>query len=165
MRLFNRKKKKKITDNKLYAPVAGTMIDIAKVSDQVFSTKMMGDGVAFVFDGDTVCAPCDGKLTLVANTGHAFGMKMDNGTEVLVHVGMDTVNLGGKGLDALIAAGVKVKKGTPIIRIDREFMKYRDVDLTTPMVITNSSDYEIDKIKEFGKVEFGEALIETSFKQ
>lgn len=139
--IFGKKKK----DVVLYAPVTGKQIALEKVTDKVFASKMMGDGVAFLFEGNQVCAPCDGKLTMIANTLHAFGMELDNGAEVLVHIGLDTVNLNGKGFKKLAEQGVKVKKGTPLIEIDRAVMKEHGIDLTMPMIITsaNGNDFHI----------------------
>lgn len=137
--MFDFLKKK---EKALYAPVTGKVIPLDKVNDKMFANKLMGDGVGFQFEGNMVCAPCDGQLTLVANTLHAFGITMDNGAEILVHIGLDSVNLQGKGFKKLAKQGTKVKKGTPIIEIDRAFMKKNNIDLTTPMVITNTGDYK-----------------------
>lgn len=139
--MLSLKKEKKL---KLYAPVNGTMISLADVPDKVFASEMMGKGVAFIYDDNLVCAPCDGKITLIPSTYHAFGMINAIGAEILVHIGLDTVNLKGRGFKALIEQGSKVKKGTPIIEIDREFMKENNVVLTTPVVITNSNDFVIN---------------------
>ncbi len=136
-------KKKEV---ELKAPVNGTMIDLTQVPDKVFASKMMGEGVAFVYDGNTVCAPVDGTITLIPNSLHAFGMTTDSGLEVLVHIGLDTVNLNGEGFKKLSNQGEKVKAGTPVIQIDREFMREKGIELTTPMVITNSSDYNVEVI-------------------
>lgn len=135
--------KRKQTKN-LYAPVTGKMIPLEQVPDPVFAQKMMGDGIAFVLEHNIVCSPCDGKVTLIANTLHAVGIRAENGAEILIHIGLDTVNLGGKGFHKLIDAGTKVTKGTPLIEIDMEFMKEHNMVLTTPMVITNSTDFHFE---------------------
>lgn len=150
--LFN---KKEIV---LYSPVNGQMMQLEEVSDQVFASHMMGDGVAFQVEGDTVYAPCDGKVTFIAHTLHAFGMKTRNDAEILVHIGLDTVNLKGQGFQKLVEEGEKVKKGTPIIQFDKAYMKERELDLTTPMVITNSSDYNLNLIS-CGIVKKGESQV------
>lgn len=133
-------KKKKDMDMNIYAPVNGTCISIEEVKDPVFSSRMMGDGVAFRLTDDTVYAPCDGTIVMIANTKHAFGIQADNKAEVLVHIGLDTVNLNGEGLQVLLPQGTRVRKGDAIIRIDMEFMKENNMDLTTPMIITNGKD-------------------------
>lgn len=158
------KKKEKEIDDKLYSPVSGEMISIEDVPDKVFNSKMMGDGVGFRYDDAEVVAPCDGTLTMIANTKHAFGITMENGAEVLIHIGLDTVEFQGEGFEILTPQGSKVKKGTPIIRIDHDFMKEKGVDLTTPLVITNTASYDITPLKEIGKVALGEAIFELKQK-
>lgn len=153
-KIFNGKKE--IT---IFAPVSGRMISIEDVPDKVFASRMMGDGMAFVFEGDTVCAPCDGKLSMVAETSHAFGMTLDNGADILVHIGLDTVNLNGQGFTKLASEGSRITKGTPVIRIDRAFMEEKGIDLTTPLVVTDMDDYTIELISSqavsMGKTEVG----------
>lgn len=134
----------------LFSPVEGTTIALENVPDQVFAQKMMGDGIAFELAGNVICAPCDGKIVMVANTLHAVGIHADNGAEILIHIGLDTVNLGGKGFKQLIQVGDKVTKGTPMIEVDMDFMKEHNIVLTTPMVITNSSDFNLH-IEDGGK--------------
>ena len=156
--------KKKVIDEKLYSPIKGEMIKLEDVPDKVFNSKMMGDGVGFKYEGGEVVAPCDGILMMVANTKHAFGIRMGNGAEVLIHIGLDTVELQGEGFEVLQSQGSKVKKGTPIIKINRSFMKEKGLDLTTPLVITNTADYDITPLREVGKVTQGEAIFELKQK-
>ncbi|MCD8353988.1 MAG: glucose PTS transporter subunit IIA [Clostridiales bacterium] len=125
---------------KLVAPVDGQCVDLAQVPDDTFSAKVLGDGVAFVYDGNTVYAPAAGEITLVAETNHAVAIHTAGGLDLLLHVGLDTVNLGGKGLEMLVKMGQQVKVGTPLIRIDRAFMKKQGVNLITPMVLTNGDE-------------------------
>lgn len=105
---------------------------------------MMGDGVAFRFEGSQICAPCDGKICMIAETKHAFGIVNDDGVELLVHIGLDTVKLNGEGFRVLAEENQTVKKGTPIIELDREFFENKDIDLTTPMIMTNGEDMEME---------------------
>lgn len=118
---------------------------MSEVDDKVFSSLMMGDGVAFRFEGDQVCAPYNGKICMISETKHAFGMIDDNGVEILVHIGLDTVNLKGEGFQVLAEENQTVKKGTPVIGLDREFFKSKGIDLTTPMIVTNGEDLELEK--------------------
>ncbi|WP_448921854.1 PTS sugar transporter subunit IIA [Holdemanella biformis] len=144
---------------KLFAPVNGKTIALENVPDKVFASKMMGDGMGFEYEGNTIYAPCDGKITLVANTLHAVGITSENGAEILIHIGLDTVSLNGKGFKKLINQGDKVKKGTPLIEIDRQFMKEQDINLITPMVVTNAANYEINVIDEGKDVTTEEEVI------
>ena len=159
--MLNFLKRKK--DNNLYAPVTGEVIAIENVPDKMFAEKLMGDGVGFKFDGSAVCAPCDGEITMIANTLHAFGMTASNGAEILIHIGLDTVQLGGKGFKVITKAGEKVKKGTPIIEVNQEFMKENNINLITPMIVTNSDNFNIDIVKDSQYVTSGESIV-VSFK-
>lgn len=127
-------------DFKLIAPVDGTTIDLSKVPDEVFAGKMAGDGLAIEPTGDTFVAPADGELNLIFKTNHAFALTLNNGVELLVHIGVDTVSLNGKGFERLIEPGVKVKAGTPIIKINRDFILNKGFSLATPVLITNVDD-------------------------
>lgn len=138
--------KRTSNDCELFAPVNGKTIFLKDVPDKVFADKMMGDGVGFEFDGNVIYAPCDGKISLIANTLHAIGIATKNGVEILIHIGLDTINLNGKGFKKLINQGDKIKKGTPLIEIDRELMKEKNINLITPLIITNSANYELEII-------------------
>lgn len=124
-------------DIKLIAPISGKTIDLSKVPDPVFAQKMAGDGIAIDSTGDTIVAPCDGELSLIFKTNHAFAMTLDGGVEVLVHIGIDTVSLDGEGFERLIEAGNTINAGTPIIKINREFIESNNISLITPVLITN----------------------------
>ncbi len=132
----------------LVSPVDGKCVDITQVPDDTFSAKVLGDGVAFIFDGDTLYSPCDGVVTLVAETKHAVGLTSDGGMEIMIHCGLDTVNLEGQGLEALVSVGDKITTGTPLINIDRAFMKEKGVNLITPMILLNGAamNYEISNV-------------------
>ena len=104
---------------KLAAPVTGKSIPLSETPDPVFAQKMAGDGLAMEPTGDVVVAPADGELTLVFNTKHAFAMTLENGVELLVHIGIETVSLNGEGFEQLAEQGAKVKAGDQIIKIDR----------------------------------------------
>lgn len=138
---FIRKKK----DIGLYAPVNGEIVAIEDVPDQVFASKMMGDGLAFEFDDSLVFAPCDGKISMIAQTKHAIGITMKNGIEILIHVGLETVQFQGEGFDVLVKKGQSVKIGEPILQIDRNFFESQEINLITPMIVTNSQNYQIEK--------------------
>lgn len=136
---FFKKKKNEAQDNnfKLIAPLSGKSIPLSEVPDPVFAEKMAGDGLAINPTGDVIVAPADGELTLVFNTRHAFAMTLENGVELLVHIGIDTVSLNGEGFEQLAEQGTKIKAGTPIIKINPEFIKEKGLSLVTPVLITN----------------------------
>lgn len=142
--MFNFFKKNSNNDIKLVAPATGKTIDLSKVPDTVFAEKLAGDGVAIETTGDVIVAPADGELTLVFKTLHAFAITMDNGAELLIHIGIDTVSLNGEGFEQLVEAGTIVKAGTPIIKINRDFILSKGFSLITPVLLTN-----MDIVKEF----------------
>ena len=140
------KKKKQNESLNFVTPVNGKVIELSEVPDPVFAQKMAGDGVAIDTTGDIIVAPCDGELSLIFKTKHAFAMTLDNGIEILVHIGIETVSLKGEGFKQLIEQGTKVKAGTPIIKIDRNFIKSKGLSLITPVLITNPDSVKsIDK--------------------
>lgn len=140
------------------APVDGECIPLSEVEDEVFSSGIMGQGVAFKFEGDTIYAPCDGEIMMIAATKHAIGFKTNTGAEVLIHVGMDTVKLNGEGFTVLKQTGDKVSKGEAVMKIDRAFMEKQNIDLTTPMVITNGQNQKIETAGD-GKVQAGKIVL------
>ncbi|MDY2626922.1 MAG: glucose PTS transporter subunit IIA [Lachnospiraceae bacterium] len=144
----------------LTAPVSGQCVDLSTVPDEMFSSRAMGDGVAFVYDGDTVVAPCSGEISVVAETRHAVGLMSDDGLELLIHVGVDTVALNGRGFEALVKTGQKVSQGTPLLKLDRKFLQEQKVNLITPMIITNEDELAELKIGETGRtVEAGKTAV------
>ena len=127
---------------KLYACVTGRLMDMSEVPDDMFSQKMMGDGIAIEPTGDTVVAPADAEVTMIMEESlHAIGLRMKNGAEILIHIGIDTVKLNGEGFQALVKAGDKVTAGTPLIKFDKEVIKAAGYGTTVIMAVTNSADY------------------------
>ena len=137
--------KKKSTEVK--APVKGNLIKIEEVNDPVFSQKMMGDGLAIKYAGGNVYAPVSGIITVVILPSmHAFGIRTDEGAEVLVHVGLETVNLKGEGFKFLKQQGDRVEVGEKILEVDFTFLNERGIDLTTPIILTNTNAFEIENL-------------------
>ncbi len=153
--MFNLFKMK--VDKKIYAPVSGKCIDMTEVNDIGFSSLSMGDGIAIIPTSQTITAPCDGTIQMIFRTGHAFGIKADNGLEILIHIGIDTVNLKGQGFQILKEVNQKVKKGDPIIKLDLEKID-KVYDLTTILVITNGKP--IQKLSVGKEVHVGESVLE-----
>ena len=150
-----------VADDVIIAPADGEQIDIATVSDPVFAEKMMGDGVAFRFPLEkvTICAPANGPLSVLFPTGHAVGVTMNNGVEVLIHIGIETVNAKGDGFTLCSKKqGDAVKAGDPIVVAD--FAKLsKTYDVSTMLIITNPNDQTIT-FKGPGKVEKGQPVNE-----
>ncbi len=130
---------------RVIAPCSGKIVDITEVPDAVFSGKMMGDGVAIWQEGSEVCAPVDGELTLIAETKHAFGITAPNGVQLLVHVGLETVELGGEGFEVLAKVGQKVKAGDPILNVNMDLMSSKGIEMIVPVVVLGDDYQELSK--------------------
>lgn len=154
--------KKKNKEEMLYSPVVGRKIDLSEVNDAMFSNKLLGDGVAFILSEDVIKSPCDGIVSMIAPTKHALGLISNSGTEIIIHVGLDTVNLQGEGFDVLIQNNQKVKVGCPLLKVNREFMKEKGIDLTTPMIITNGATLKMEIMDVKGDVGYQVPLIKIS---
>ena len=128
------------------APINGQLIAIEEVDDEVFSSRMAGDGVAILPVGDIFVSPIDGVITKIFSTNHAYSVKSKQDLEVLVHIGLETVALKGEGFERLAEEGDEVKAGDPIIKADLNYIKAHAKDIITPILITDESKYEaIDK--------------------
>jgi len=128
------------------APIDGMLVALEKVDDEVFSSKMAGDGIAIIPVGDTFVAPIDGVITKIFSTNHAFSIKGKQDLEILVHIGLETVALKGEGFERLANEGDTVKVGDPIIKVDLAYIKEHAKDIVTPILITDESKFdEIDK--------------------
>ncbi len=147
MGLLNLFKKEKslpeinVDDNQIVAVADGKVIDITTVSDPVFAQKMMGDGIAFQFDEDTVtlCAPANGTLSVLFPTGHAYGITMKNGIELLIHCGINTVEANGDGFKlGKLKQGDAVKAGDPIVTVDLKKLKGK-YDMSTMLIATDTN--------------------------
>ena len=124
----------------------GKVIDMSEVKDEMFSQKMMGDGVAIEPTGNLVVAPADAEVTMVMEDSlHAVGLRLANGAEMLIHIGVDTVKLGGKGFELLVRAGDKVGQGAPLVKFDRATIKEAGYQDTVIMAVTNSGEYPLMK--------------------
>ena len=121
----------------IIAPVSGETMALDKVPDPVFAERLTGDGLAIRMAGDTVLAPCDGEITLFFDTKHAFAITTDTGVQVLVHVGLDTIIMNGRGITALHHTGDKVKAGEPILKLDRKLLEKQHIDFISPVLIVN----------------------------
>lgn len=157
MNIFSKFLKK---DIKIKAITKGTAIEIEKVEDPVFSEKMMGDGIAFVLKHDTIYAPCNGKIIFIADTLHAIGIQLDSGVELMIHIGLDTVNLKGNGFTKIVS-NKQIKQGDPLIKIDLNLMQEKQVNLTTMLIVTNSDKCRISE-KIYGDVDLSDYVMSIS---
>lgn len=132
--------------------IEGEMISIEQVNDPVFSSKTMGEGVAFIPEKGIVCSPIDGTIEVAFPTGHAIAIKSSNGAEILIHIGINTVDLNGQHFKMLVNQGDSARKGQPLINFDLEAIKEKGYDTTTMMVITNSTEFKNIDIEEYGHV-------------
>ena len=127
----------------LYPATEGRLLNIEDVPDEVFSKKMMGDGYAVEPSANTFYSPCDGKVSLIPETLHAVGITADTGAEVLIHIGMDTVNLKGEGFTPKVKEGDVVKAGDPLVEADLDAIRDKVPSTITPVIITNIDEYDI----------------------
>lgn len=145
--------------DEICAPVAGEAIPVSQVSDPTFSEEMLGKGVAIRPTEGRVVAPCDATVDMMFDTGHAVSLVCDNGAEVLIHIGLDTVALKGKHYTVHAKNGDKVKKGQLLIEFDMAAIAADGYDTVTPVVICNSGDYKTVEAVTGKTVAAGEAVI------
>lgn len=154
-----------LKDETLSSIVEGEMLPLEDVKDPTFARKMMGDGVAFKPKSGRVVSPVDGKVIMVAKTGHAIGLKSNNGAEILIHIGMDTVNMNGKGFDVKVQQGQAVKKGDLLVEVDLQEIADAGYDDIIPVILTNTVAYDQIIPMEYGKKEEQENIIELKVKK
>lgn len=130
--------KRKVREIK--SPADGQVVALESVDDEVFSKKLVGDGVALIPMSDIFTAPIEGTVTKIFSTNHAFTIKSPKDLEVIVHIGLDTVALEGKGFERLVKEGDEVKAGDPVIRIDLPYVREHAKDIITPIIISDQSD-------------------------
>lgn len=138
-----------IRDARICSPIKGRVIPLAQVEDPTFAQEILGKGVAVIPDTGLVVSPVNGVIDHLFETKHAVGIKSEDGAEILIHIGMDTVNLKGKHFKTFVKQGERVEVGTPLIEFDIEGIEQEGYDITTPIVITNSEQYgKVEALKE-----------------
>ena len=147
-------------DTVLSACLNGTVVPLADVKDEAFASGALGDGIAIEPTDGELVAPADGEISSTFETHHAVGMTTADGAELLMHIGIDTVKLGGKHFTYLVNEGDKVKKGRPLIRFELEAIKAEGYPVTTPLIVCNTDDYAAVAAKASGAVKQGDALLE-----
>ena len=147
---------------KIESPLAGTVIPLSEVHDEVFASEMMGKGCAVIPEEGKVYAPFDGKVVGLLDSHHAVGMESTDGVEILIHVGMDTVKLNGRCFTIHVEEGEQVKKGQLLLEFDILGIKEAGYEVTTPIVVTNSDEFNDVEMKAEGQVTVGVELLELS---
>lgn len=142
----------------IYSPVTGIAAALSKTPDEAFADGMMGDGAMVIPEDDIVRAPDDGEVSFVFETKHAIGFETATGINLLIHVGIDTVALNGKGFEALVVNGQKVKRGEPMLKLDLEYIKEHAPSLASPVICTELGDRQFVRILNTGHVNAGDEL-------
>ena len=159
MGLFDFFKPNKDDGFTVFSPISGEIVPISEVNDKAFSSEIMGKGVAIMPAEGKVYAPANGTISAFFPTGHAVGMITDAGVEILIHIGLDTVNLDGLGFTPIVKRGDKVKKGQLLLEFDIDIIKSEGYNVTTPIIITNTDAYEKVDVIATGKVNVGNKII------
>ena len=145
---------------KVFAPAKGTAIKSAEINDPTFAAEALGKGLAIIPSEGRIVAPFDGTVEMVFDTKHAIALTSEDGVEILIHVGIDTVNLKGSGYTAHCANGDKVKKGQLLLEFNIATIKEAGYETTTPVVVTNTDDFSDIKVLRTGAVEEGQEVLE-----
>ncbi|GFI10075.1 PTS system glucose-specific EIICBA component [Lachnospiraceae bacterium] len=149
----------KVTESiTIYSPVTGTAADISETPDEAFAGRMMGDGAMVIPEEPAVCAPEDGEVCFVFETKHAIGFQTASGIAMLLHMGIDTVNLNGEGFEVLVKDGDQVKKGDVLMKLDLEYLKSHAPSLASPVLCTELGENQKIRLLAAGKVKAGDAL-------
>ncbi|MDP4143328.1 MAG: glucose PTS transporter subunit IIA [Bacillota bacterium] len=154
-------KKAATSTSTLFNPIDGEVVGLEQVPDDVFAGKMLGDGFAIIPEGNKVYAPTDGEIKVLFPTKHAIALETDSRLEILVHVGIDTVNLNGEGFTAHVNQGDMVKKGDLLLTFDADIIKEKAKSIVTPVIITNMADVKDIQV-QFGKKNHGEKTADVT---
>ena len=150
-----------VAEETLVSPLSGDVVALENVNDPVFSSGAMGKGLAVKPSEGVVYAPADADVTIAFETGHAYGLKTASGAEILIHIGIDTVSMNGNGFEKLVAAGDKVKAGTPIAKFDVAKIAEAGLDDTTMIIVTNTADFaEVSPLAE-GTIAHGDNFMKV----
>lgn len=165
MGLFDFFKKKENSNTlEIYSPLNGKVIPLEEIPDEAFASKIIGDGVGIEPTGDTIYAPCDADDISIFDTNHAISFETKEGLELIVHFGIDTVKLDGKGFERIAQDGQSVKKGDPLIKFDLDFIKENAKSHKTPVIISNMEMIENIE-RSSGEIKAGELLMKLSLKK
>lgn len=152
---------KELKQEIIASPMIGQVVKLENVPDKVFASGAMGKGIAIDPADGTVVAPAAGEITLVFPTGHAVGMRTENGAEILIHVGMDTVSLAGKGFNTFVQVGDKVDAGQKLLEFDLATIREANLPVISPVIVTNSTEFEDVLTTQNARVNIGDYLLTT----
>lgn len=152
---------KEFDDTAVYSPLKGEVVLMQDVPDETFAAEVLGKGAAVEPSEGRVVAPADATVETLFDTHHAIGLTLDNGMEILIHVGINTVELGGEGYEAHVAEGDKVKRGQTLITFDKTLIQSKGYKTVTPVIITNADDYEEINTAASGSIGLLDKLLET----
>lgn len=152
---------KELKQEIIVSPMIGQVVKLENVPDEVFASGAMGKGIAIDPADGTVVAPAAGEITLVFPTGHAIGMRTENGAEILIHVGMDTVSLAGKGFNTFVQVGDKVDAGQKLLEFDLATIREANLPVISPVIVTNSTEFEDVLTTQNARVNIGDYLLTT----
>lgn len=151
-------KKKEV---EIVSPVKGKLISIKEVPDVTFSEEMVGKGMAIIPEGNEIYSPVEGKITTVFITGHAVGITTKEGIDLLIHIGMDTVNLKGEGFEVKVKDGKHIKTGDLLVVVDFDKLKEKGYRLETPVIICNPDQFKNITYANTGDVEKGDVIMKV----
>jgi len=152
---------KEYKDNCVYSPMNGRAIALEEVPDKTFASGTLGQGAAIDPMDGKVVAPADGKVSTLFDSHHAVGLTLDNGMELFIHIGMNTVELGGEGFDAYVKEGDRVSRGDTLITFDIQTLKNKGYSVISPVIITNAEDFKEIRRTADGGINYYEELLET----
>jgi sugar PTS system EIIA component len=163
-KLFSKKIETRVVE--IHSPLDGEAIPLEEVPDPVFAQKMMGDGLAIIPKNGKVVSPINGKVVQIFPTKHAVGLVSEEGLEILIHIGLETVELNGKGFEVAVSAGETVKVGDTLLNVDLDYLEQKHKEIVTPIVITNMLDKagELEYIAKNNVVTRGDVIMKCSVK-
>ncbi|MDR1628423.1 MAG: PTS glucose transporter subunit IIA [Oscillospiraceae bacterium] len=148
---------------KIFSPMSGKTIPIEKVEDEVFAQKMLGTGIAIVPSEGKLCAPFDAEVVQVFETRHSYTLRASDGLEVLIHIGINTVELAGEGFESYVKEGQKVNSGEILGKVDLVFLKKKGYCVHTPIVFVNGDNFEFDF--KYLDTKIGQTLVATYYRK
>lgn len=156
--MFKRKIRNCIKTTDVVSPINGLLIPIEDVNDPTFSEKIMGDGIAIKPSSDTVVAPCVSKVIMISETKHAIGLETPDGVQIIIHIGLDTVERKGNGFEIVCKLG-DVNPGDPLVEFDRLLLEEEGVDTTVILIFIDKEGFKLNHISKYKEVNAGTSIV------